>query len=149
MEIVEFRSEAVLLLRKIMDHMDGAVHPFCERYGLTLTQLRLLLALCEKKRTVGELSRRLHIAGTNASALCKRMELRGFAYRVRAEEDERDVRVGLTERGRETVENVRRELDEKYAVALESEREEAQAVLVGLRALDALLIRMNGAAKET
>ena len=147
MEVVKFRSEAVQLLRRIMDHLDGAVQPFCERYGLTLMQLRLLLALYDEKQTVGGLGRQLHIAEANASSLCKRMEQQGYLSRVRSAEDERVVQVGLTERGRETVETVRRELEEKYAAVMESEQEEAPAVLVGLRTLDSLLVRMNAASK--
>ncbi|HLI88718.1 MAG TPA: MarR family transcriptional regulator [Ktedonobacteraceae bacterium] len=54
--------------------------------------------------SIGELARILGVTGSSATTACKRLEKEGLVTRERQSDDERMVRVALTEQGHEKVE---------------------------------------------
>ena len=72
--------------------------------------------------------------------MCKRLEQEGFLLRVRDLQDERMVKIALSEKGRDTVRAIDRLAEEKYASCLERlGRERMEQVAENLREIDALL----------
>ncbi|MEV6583602.1 MarR family transcriptional regulator [Streptomyces sp. NPDC051582] len=68
--------------------------------GLTYPQYLVMLVLWEHGTTpVKEIGRHLRLDSGTLSPLLKRLEAAGLVHRERSTEDERSVRVGLTEEG--------------------------------------------------
>lgn len=82
-----------------------AYRPLLDELGLTYPQYLVLLVLWEvrddgtKAPTVSELGERLLLDSGTLTPLLKRMERQGLVTRTRDPEDERSVRIGLTEAG--------------------------------------------------
>lgn len=75
--------------------------PILDRLGLTYPQYLVLHALWEMDgRTVGAIGERLALESSTITPLVKRLEAAGLVARRRNPEDERQVQVFLTERGR-------------------------------------------------
>ncbi|MDG2534329.1 MarR family transcriptional regulator [Sphingomonas sp. HITSZ_GF] len=75
--------------------------PMLDRLGITYPQYLVLHALWEEDgRTVGAIADRLALESSTVTPLVKRLEAAGFVTRARNPEDERQVQVRLTERGR-------------------------------------------------
>lgn len=76
--------------------------PLLEPLNLTYTAYITLLVLWEQENiTVKELGKRLFLDSGTLTPLLKRMESKGFLTRTRSSDDERNVRIGLTERGKQ------------------------------------------------
>ncbi|GGB53502.1 transcriptional regulator [Tistrella bauzanensis] len=80
--------------------MTKLYRPALDRLGLTYPQYLVMLALWESDDvTVGELGRRLGLDSGTLTPLLKRMEAAGLVSRRRDRDDERQVRVVLTDAG--------------------------------------------------
>lgn len=76
--------------------------PLLDPYGITYPQYLALVAMSSKDgQTVGELGVRLHLESNTLTPLIKRLEAAGLVTRTRDRQDERIVRLSLTETGRE------------------------------------------------
>ena len=134
MEPAEFKNQVWALMRDITDRMNGVFHPIIDRYGLTIMQMRVLFEIRrEDGCTVSGLSRRVCAAGTNVSALCKRLEREGLLERSRDPRDERVGHITLTGEGRRTVDAL-----VTRAFPLLNE-EDAEVILDGMQRLSLLL----------
>ncbi len=75
--------------------------PLLEPYGLTHPQYLVMLALWERSpRSVKDLGTTLRHEPATLSPLLKRVEALGYVTRSRSREDERQLTVELTEKGR-------------------------------------------------
>lgn len=75
--------------------------PLLDALGITYPQFLLLNVLWEQDHlTVGEIAERLAIESSTLTPLLKRMQAAGFVERKRNPEDERQVFVELTGRGK-------------------------------------------------
>jgi MarR family transcriptional regulator, organic hydroperoxide resistance regulator len=75
--------------------------PLLDRLGLTYPQYLVLHALWEEDgRTVGAIADRLSLESSTVTPLVKRLEAAGLVQRARNPQDERQVQVRLTDRGR-------------------------------------------------
>ncbi len=76
--------------------------PLLDRMGITYPQFLVLLSLSEADEglTIGAIAERLALEPSTITPLAKRMEAAGLVTRLRNPEDERQVRVRLTEAGR-------------------------------------------------
>lgn len=75
--------------------------PLLDALGFTYPQYLVLHALWESNgRTVGAIAERLTLESSTVTPLVKRLEAAKFVTRERNPDDERQVRVRLTERGR-------------------------------------------------
>ena len=79
--------------------------PLLEPFGITYPQYLVLVALHTRDdRTVSELGERLMLESNTLTPLIKRLETAGLVTRTRDKADERVVRVGLTDAGRDVTE---------------------------------------------
>ena len=75
--------------------------PLLDRFGITYPQYLALVALSAKDdHTVSELGDKLFLESNTLTPLIKRLETAGFVSRMRDKQDERVVRVSLTDAGR-------------------------------------------------
>ena len=75
--------------------------PLLKPMGITYTQYLVFLVLWEKDGiTVSELGKKLMLDNGTVSPLLKKMEQAGFLVRQRSAQDERIVKINLTEQGR-------------------------------------------------
>jgi len=126
MDISNFKNMIWDYTRKINENTNSIFSPVCERFGLTVLQVRILIELHRyESLTIGSLAKCVYAAGTNISAMCKKLEHMGFLKRVRDQEDERVVKVFLTENGERVIQEVNGLLDEKI---LENVSEDAEKV---------------------
>lgn len=77
-----------------------AYKPLLDRLGLTYPQYLAMVALWQKDgQMVSEIGARLFLESNTLTPLLKRLEAAGLVRRVRSVEDERQVRIFLTEAG--------------------------------------------------
>ncbi|SAI72307.1 MarR family transcriptional regulator [Bordetella ansorpii] len=70
--------------------------------GLTYPQYLVMMVLWEQDQlTLSDIGKRLYLDSATLTPLLKRLESAGLVTRVRAEHDERQVIISLTEQGRE------------------------------------------------
>ena len=78
-----------------------AYKPFLDEIGITYPQYVTLVALSEQDdQTVSQLGEKLFLESSTLTPLLKRLEAMGHVTRRRDAEDERQVRVSLTDTGR-------------------------------------------------
>jgi MarR family transcriptional regulator, organic hydroperoxide resistance regulator len=78
-----------------------AYKPILEKLGLTYTQYIAIVALWEEDNlTVSALGAKLFLESNTLTPILKKLETAGYLTRRRDTEDERQVRVSLTEAGR-------------------------------------------------
>jgi len=81
--------------------MSRAYAPLLAPFGLTYVQYLVLLVLWEGDGlSVGELGERLFLTSATLTPVLKRLERAEFLSRRRGTDDEREVRLALTARGR-------------------------------------------------
>ena len=82
--------------------------PFLKPLGLTYTQYLVFLVLWEKDDVpIGEIGERLMLDNGTLSPLLKKMELEGYIERDRCKDDERIVKIRLTQKGKALQEKVK------------------------------------------
>ena len=86
------------------DHaFTAAYKPLLDPLGLTYPQYLVLLVLWEEEGlSVKEIGQRLHLDSGTLTPVLKRLEKAGFVRRRRDAQDERQVRVELTDKGWDT-----------------------------------------------
>lgn len=76
--------------------------------GITYPQYLVLLVLWQKDaRLVGEIGAALNLDSSTLTPLLKRMESAGIVQRTRGTQDQRQVRIALTDKGRAMKERAR------------------------------------------
>lgn len=91
-----------------MHALNRAYKPLLEKLGVTYPQYLVLLALWESDdQSVGEIGAKLLLDSSTLTPLLKRLESAGVVARARNPEDERQVRIRLTEKGRAMRETAR------------------------------------------
>jgi DNA-binding MarR family transcriptional regulator len=150
MEVAEFKNIVWDYTRKVAESMNCVFGPVSENYGLTMMQARILMELHQyESHTIGSLANSVCAAGANISAMCKKLEGQGFLERVRNREDERVVRVVLTNLGKETVLSMDKLFNDKISLHLENETEETfEDIILGLQKLNELLQKINKVEKR-
>jgi len=110
--------------------------PVLEELGLTYPQYVTIICLWEEdKQTVKGLSEKLFLEPSTMTPMLKRLEAMGYVTRERDSEDERSVRVSLTEAGRQLREKAfdYRETTAKAAGLSPEEFRVLQKAIVNLR----------------
>lgn len=110
--------------------------PVLEQLGLTYPQYVTIVCLWEEDRqTVKGLSEKLFLEPSTMTPMLKRLEAMGYVRRERDTEDERSVRVSLTDTGRALREKAfdYREITAKAAGLTPDEFRTLQKAIVNLR----------------
>jgi DNA-binding MarR family transcriptional regulator len=80
--------------------LQRAYAPLLKRLGLTYLQYLVLLVLWERDgRTVGDIGRNLYLDSGTLTPVLRKLETAGLLTRRRAPDDEREVRISLTQAG--------------------------------------------------
>ncbi|SHG72130.1 MarR family winged helix-turn-helix transcriptional regulator [Massilia sp. CF038] len=80
--------------------LNKAYKPLLEELGLTYTQYIAIIALWEEdEQTVSSLGEKLFLESNTLTPILKKLEAMGYVRRRRDSQDERQVRVALTEAG--------------------------------------------------
>ncbi|MFO8012933.1 MAG: MarR family winged helix-turn-helix transcriptional regulator [Phycisphaerae bacterium] len=91
-------------LRRISRAIELHSHSLASRYGLTVPQLAVLKELgADGGRSIGELTRAVHLSQATVTGILDRLQRRGLIERRRGEADKRKVHVWLTEDGRDAL----------------------------------------------
>lgn len=145
MEVLKFKNVLWDQMREIAENMDGAFKPVSEEFGLTMTQLRLLLEIRRGDgQTVGGLGKCTGIANTNVSSMCRKLEKEGYICRIRDQMDERIVHIALTEKGQDTLYRIDETMQARYASVLAAtDPQDLHDIHEGLKKLILLLQQMN------
>ncbi len=107
-------------------NVTGLYTPWLKQLGLTYTQYIVFLVLWEKDGIpVGEICERLMLDNGTVSPLLKKMEQAGYIKRSRSEEDDRVVRITLTEKGRDLQEKAK-DIPAKVGSCIDLPPEKAQ-----------------------
>lgn len=97
--------------------------PYLEALDITYPQYLVLMVLWkEKQQTVGQLGEKVFLDSGTLTPLLKRMEQKGIVVRTRGPEDERVVKLSLTEKGiglREQAKGIPQELMKAMSVTEE------------------------------
>ena len=145
MDVIHFKNILWNNTRKVSEKTTSLINTLCEHHGITTLQGRILIEIQHHgSHTIGSLASRLTIAGTNISTMCKKLESKGFIERVRDVEDERVVKVALSEKGIQVVEEINQELIEKILHAIQGESDQSlNEIINGLQKLNELLEKMD------
>ncbi|MFZ6768519.1 MarR family winged helix-turn-helix transcriptional regulator [Undibacterium sp. Di26W] len=111
--------------------------PVLEQLGLTYPQYVTIICLWEEdNQTVKGLSEKLFLEPSTMTPMLKRLETMGYVRRERDSEDERSVRVSLTDTGRELREKAFafREVTARASGLAPEEFRVLQKAIVNLRA---------------
>ena len=82
--------------------------PMLDQLGLTYPQYLVMVVLwAEDNQTVGRIGDKLFLESNTLTPLLKRLQAAGYIARSRCPEDERQVRIRLTDRGRALQEKAR------------------------------------------
>src|SRR3712207_2653871 len=82
--------------------------PMLDQIGLTYPQYLVMVVLwAEDNQTVGQIGDKLFLESNTLTPLLKRLQAAGYIARSRCPEDERQVRIRLTEAGRALQERAR------------------------------------------
>ena len=101
-ELLRLDNQLCFPLYAAARKMIGIYRPILKPLGITYTQYLVFLVLWESDNiTVGDLCRRLYLDSGTLTPLLKKMEEKGYINRCRCPDDERCVRVTLTNQGRQ------------------------------------------------
>lgn len=131
LEYQEFKQILFDFTRQIGENTNAYFNAVGTRYQLTMIQIRILMELYHNgSHTMGSLAESVHMADANISAMCKKMEKRGIVIRRRDADDERIVRIELSDSGNLIMKEINRSIDLSIARALATESEESQETIV-------------------
>ena len=128
----DFRDEALKLENQLCfplyaaaRKITGSYAPILKPLGLTYTQYLVMLVLWEEgMMNVGDLGEKLYLDTGTLTPLLKKMEEHGLLLRRRCPDDERCVRVSLTQKGLDLKEKAR-EIPMQVSSCITLEAEEA------------------------
>jgi DNA-binding MarR family transcriptional regulator len=119
--------------------------PMLDTLGLTYPQYLVMVVLwAEDGQTVGSIGDRLFLDSSTLTPLLKRLEAAGLVRRARCAEDERQVRVSLTEEGKALEEEARKHRPAWVAWAFGANPEGAKALKESVVALRERLLAGQG-----
>ncbi len=106
--------------------------PLLDPYGLTYTGYIVMMALWEEDQvTVKDLGRKLYLDSGTLTPLLKKLETLEFITRSRSSQDERNVYIRLTQKGRDFRQEALK-IPEKMVCSLDMDPESATKLLQGL-----------------
>ena len=146
MKLLVLKSRIWELLREVEENLNKLFSPALEEMGLTMLQMQLLIRVQkEAGMTVGNLARSLGLAATNASALCKKLEIEGLISRQRSSQDERVVTLSLAPEGQKLLQEVNNKIcAQSRSACLGRETPESLSEIErGLEQLNNLLLQLR------
>ncbi|WP_195269100.1 MarR family transcriptional regulator [Eubacterium sp. 1001713B170207_170306_E7] len=146
-EVLKFADILIDYVRHVTTEIDALFADVLSDNGLTILQSRVLTEVRQARTlTIGALAEALKLNKANVSNMCKKLAQAGFLNRFRDKNDERVVLVSLTEKGEETLKEIDRVIQGRYAQVIENTPpEDFEALQTGMDTIEALLARMHEA----
>lgn len=123
-------------------------HPFIEEMGLTYTQWLTMLVLWETERmNARDLGERLFLDSGTLTPLLKRLEEKEYIDRRRSVDDERQLVVSLTEKGRELksiIYPIYKKMEEFQPYSETEAKIQMELMKTGLKRLNEEIARRDG-----
>lgn len=137
MNIDDLRREFFIVACDMQKLLHDTVAPACQRQGLTLQQMHVLVELMNvPDQTLSQLSERAGILRTNFSSVCRKLEEQGFVERRQSARDRRAFELRTTAEGRAVLARIDADVQQRYSEAFDSEPQETfDAILTGFKAL--------------
>ena len=144
-DINEFKRAFFDVACDMQKLLHDLVAPACQRNGLTLQQMHVLVELVSAPgQTSTQLSERAGILRTNFSSVCHKLEERGLVERRRSDRDRRAFELRATDEGRELLARIDADIRRCYGPAFENEPPETfDAILAGFRALNSFAAKLE------
>lgn len=141
MDKVVFKRKLMEYNRNIHNRYTNMVNEHYKPFGITAVQAIILLDLYENgEEKISDLSKNLCMTNSNVSVICQRLEKNGFINRVRDIEDQRIVKVALTDKFVEIHSRLDSSVFDNYFEDLTEEKEQnLKEIIEGLEKLEELL----------
>ena len=141
MDALDFHWLMIDSMGRFKTHIEGIILPYCNENSITPQQLKILMALhFEGPLTVNSLAKRTCMAGTNNSAMCKRLDGEGLVTRQRLPNDERHVMVSLTPQGEAIIADLKENCTLHYTALVKTfSQDDMDTILTGMNRLLAVL----------
>jgi DNA-binding MarR family transcriptional regulator len=125
-------SDSVLIaLRKIIQAIDMNSKKLVKRVGLTGPQLVILQEIASLNEvTAGEIAQAVSLSQATVTGILERMEKRGLLTRQRSDHDKRRIMVGITENGKQVLEDAPPLMQEAFVERFSSLQEWEQTMIL-------------------
>lgn len=134
-------------LRRIIRAIDIYSKRLATDYGVTVPQLLCMLKIDELgSLTLKELSQAIHLNPSTVVGIVDRLEKNEIVQRVRSERDRRQVRLTLTEKGRDLVAKAPSPLQDRLASSIEGLPELEQLTIAA--SLEKIILLMEDNSPE-
>jgi DNA-binding MarR family transcriptional regulator len=135
-------------IRRINRSMDTHSKELEKQYGLTLSQLDVLLAVAETPSgPVGQIAQQVHLSKATLTNIADRLVRHGLLTRQRSTHDKRQIHLSLTPKARESLEQGPRPFHSAFSHHLQSlPRWERTQLLSSLQHVAALMDARRSAA---
>lgn len=140
-----YRIDFMRAARRHSAFLHDVLAPRCRAHDITVQQLCVLVELdADGAQTVTQLCEQTGILRTNFAATCRKLQSRGLVERTPNPRDSRSSLVALTEKGREAVLAIDREIADAFDCVLADVPEQTiLAIEKSLGELDRLLERLS------
>lgn len=143
MSDIIFKREIILSMTRIKTSMKNILDPIFSEADLSFLHGIILLGISMKAMTnISGICRETGMSPGNASTLCKRLEADGLIARVRDPDDERVVRISLTDEGTQRTEKIWTLMDAPLQYIDAAGDSKKKSILTGLSDLSDLLENM-------
>lgn len=107
-----FRIELLQNMLRFKHNFDQIITKITSKYQLSPTSVIILFLISRQKNaTIGSIQKKLHCNQGNMSSLCKKLNQTGYLIRYRDPMDERKVFLTLTEKGKNLLTSIQKDLD--------------------------------------
>ena len=124
-------DNVMIALRKIIQAIDMNSKKLVKRVGLTGPQLVILQEISSLGEvTAGEIARAVSLSQATLTGILERLEKRGLLTRRRSELDKRRVMVGITDSGRQVIEDAPSLMQESFVDGFSALKEWEQTMIL-------------------
>lgn len=121
MDLLTYQTQLIRLNRRLQQHLSSTLRPCVLPYQITELQYEVLSYIDSHDTCmIKDLVKDLHQDAGNMSNTCKKLEERSFLKRIRDAEDERIVRLHISEQGAACVAQIQKLIEEHYRTSWES-----------------------------
>ncbi len=144
MDYLEFKSDMMSIMYMLKSSMQRVIEPMIQKEGLSMIQVYILFGISKGTITnISSLCREFGLNQGNVSNMCKNMEKTGLIKRIRSTEDERIVKLSITEKGSKIIEKLYAESEELNKTLEKIPKEKLDTIINGMHEFNELLKMLN------
>lgn len=151
MDFITYRKEIEKNIKELYENINNQLKKYLENQDITPFQFTILATIVDKKKcTIGNLSTILKLDSGNMSAMCKKLEQKGWLKRERSKEDERIVEVCVTETTIHKIKEIEAKINKKYKEFITNISPiQLETIIQGLKNMNQYLEAQNKKEGET